>query len=433
MRTPVFRRFLKTIFLILCAVIWFVFVSQLNIDPRLVGDIKFWGGLLSVALGLSAWARFSLKCKAAQEAYDSLLKVGLFYMGLYVFYRLVFVFIFDALLAIPISSIVAFGFALPFLISTIMHTQVTPILVAHGRVAQAKRYIARMQTLFPQSIELAAQKIAITKQEDDDSAMLAEINRIIALYPRPKATDVVGDQLNQALMHIYEERLGFYLKSGEAEKALADARLMLSIQHSSDLAYIHRGMAFILVDDFDAAASDLEHGLKVTTLPRLKVIAEINLGLIDYVLGNDDAALEHWSRALEIELPSDETGLYATEVHVCIGLMAFHRGDSFKAWHAYRTALKLNPQSIAAHAGMAIIHAADDRWDLALKIWRRLLAEHPYFADPDDVIRRHFRWTPPMVEGVRQIAERVNGTLIDSSPTQSHAEDETPMSLAASR
>ena len=111
--------------------------------------------------------------------------------------------------------------------------------------------------------------------------------------------------------------------------------------------------------------------------------------------------------------------------------MAFHRGDSFKAWHAYRTALKLNSHSVTARAGMAIIHAADDRWDLALKIWHRLLAEYPYFADPDDVIRRYFRWTPPMAEGVRQIVRRLNRTRIEFPSVQSH-EEEAPMRLTAS-
>ncbi len=412
------KTLLKSIVLLLCAIGWFVLLSNITLPSSLISEIKLWGGLLSITLGLSAWARFSLRSKAAQDAYDSLLRVVLFYTFLYIFYRIVFSVILEVLLHIPVSPLVASGFVLPFLIRTVIHTQVTPILMAHGKIAQATRYLAAMQQRYPHSIELAMQKIRFARERHDENAMLVEMERIIARYPAPKLFSSTGsDQMVHPLTLIYRERLMLHLSLGHGEQALADARFIVSLKHELDLAFIHRGMAFLLVNDLDAAAADLEQALKITAALQRKVMASISLGLIEYISENDEQAEVHWSWALLTnDLLPKEKQHYSTQIFINRGLLAFHRGDTGKAWHAYRTALKIDPQSIEGRTGMSVLHAANEHWDKALKIWRELLTEYPYFADPDEVIRRYFRWTPPMAEGVRQITERLNPSYIEDVP-----------------
>jgi tetratricopeptide (TPR) repeat protein len=382
-------------------------------------EIRLWVLLFGALIGLEVWSlRRPDVTRDIQNVYSN------------VFNGLMLALVLYAILHV-VSPVLAALIVAPLYTYWFIHNQLALLLSQNCQFAAVDRYFTVMRRWFPRDITVVSQQAADAMSRFQYEKAVDYAKEAIALNSTLPTYQTYQSMFGGGIFKKpYDVLMTCYIQMGDGPNALANARICFGLHDDKDFSDIHRGIAFMLVKDFDAAVADLEHGLNMTTVLRRKVIAEGSLGLIEYALENDDAALEHWSRALDIQLPPDETRLYTTEIYVFMGLTAFHRGDTLKAWHAYRTALKLNPQSVEARAGMAVIHASEDRWDLALKIWHNLQAEHAYFSDSEDVIRRHFRWTPPMAEGVHQIAERINAPLVEDTI---HAEEQRQSRLMASR
>jgi tetratricopeptide (TPR) repeat protein len=382
-------------------------------------EIRLWVLLFGALIGLEVWSlRRPDVTRDIQNVYSN------------VFNGLMLALVLYAILHV-VSPVLAALIVAPLYIYWFIHNQLALLLSQNCQFAAVDRYFTVMRRWLPRDITVVSQQAADAMSRFQYERAVEYAKEAIALNPTLPTRETYQSMFGGGIFKKpYDVLMTCYIQMGDGPNALANARICFGLHDDKDFSDIHRGIAFMLVKDFDAAVADLEHGLNMTTVPRRKVIAEVNLGLIEYALENDDAALEHWSRALDIQLPPYETRLYTTEYYVFMGLIAFHRGDTLKAWHMYRTALKLNPHSVEARAGMAVIHASEDRWDLALKIWHNLQAEYAYFADPEDVIRRHFRWTPPMAEGAHQIVARINAPLVADTL---HAEEQRQSRLMAAR
>jgi tetratricopeptide (TPR) repeat protein len=121
-------------------------------------------------------------------------------------------------------------------------------------------------------------------------------------------------------------------------------------------------------------------------------------------LSNYEAALLHFEKAIQTTPASEMIPAAYGEM----AIVYFHQNRLGAAQNAYRMALRMAPGYDHALVGLAVLHAAEDRWDEALDIWHSLRIEYFFLDDIEDFIQNHYRWTPPMADIVRQIAARAN-------------------------
>ncbi|MBT5875173.1 MAG: tetratricopeptide repeat protein [Candidatus Latescibacteria bacterium] len=98
------------------------------------------------------------------------------------------------------------------------------------------------------------------------------------------------------------------------------------------------------------------------------------LGLTYYDQGDDEAAIDAFSRAL-----SEDEGL--AEAHLYIGNVRVRQGLTEQAIGAYGEALRVDPDLAAAHNNMGSLYAESGDSEAAMEAYRLALALNPRFHD----------------------------------------------------
>lgn len=250
----------------------------------------------------------------------------------------------------------------------------------HPLLQQAQTFLA--QENFEKVIELTTDVLEANNTEKPKFGMRPDGERVLALQLRCSA----------------------YFGSHFYADVLSDAEMLIRLLPNGFPGYYYRGGALLHFDEVEDAKSDFNHLLKFPLPPALQTGVYHSLGLAEYIAGNYEASLRHYNRAIELS-PSEET---TGSIYSNIAIVYFRQNDMTAAWNAYKTAQHLNPAHDHTQMGMAVLHAAEGRWEEALTIWRSLASQRPFFKDVEEVVERYYHWTPPMGDIVRQIAARAN-------------------------
>jgi len=96
-----------------------------------------------------------------------------------------------------------------------------------------------------------------------------------------------------------------YAGLGNYEAAMSDYDTAIALTPKSPESYVNRGNAFFMMRDFMMAMDDYEHSMDLGI--RQLHLVHYNMGMIYEIQGNDETALRHYEKALELnpgwELP----------------------------------------------------------------------------------------------------------------------------------
>jgi tetratricopeptide (TPR) repeat protein len=96
-----------------------------------------------------------------------------------------------------------------------------------------------------------------------------------------------------------------YAGLGNYEAAMSDYDTAIALTPKSPESYVNRGNAFFMMRDFMMAMDDYEHSMDLGI--RQLHLVHYNMGMVYEIQGNDETALRHYEKALELnpgwELP----------------------------------------------------------------------------------------------------------------------------------
>jgi tetratricopeptide (TPR) repeat protein len=96
-----------------------------------------------------------------------------------------------------------------------------------------------------------------------------------------------------------------YAGLGNYEAAMSDYDTAIALTPKSPESYVNRGNAFFMMRDFMMAMDDYEHSMDLGI--RQLHLVHYNMGMAYEIQGNDETALRHYEKALELnpgwELP----------------------------------------------------------------------------------------------------------------------------------
>lgn len=166
--------------------------------------------------------------------------------------------------------------------------------------------------------------------------------------------------------YVYVKRGNLYRKLADVQDsralyqlALADLNRAIELDDSSSLAYVRRSDIYSDLEQWDLALADARAAVR---LDDTSVFATASLGLLQYVVGDIDAALASFERALQ--LPSDKASDYAL-VFTSRAFVCNRLGNPEQATADLNTALSLDNNFAYAHFLLGRIQEKDDNLEPA--------------------------------------------------------------------
>lgn len=191
--------------------------------------------------------------------------------------------------------------------------------------------------------------IALTEKGAISEAMTAIEKCLAVNQSHPRALHALGD---------------LFLAQGELENAIESYVKSLSINPRSFDVLSSLGMALYRQGNLRESQNVYEQALVIDPY---STEALANIGATFYEQGRIDAA-EACCRAV-IELDAN-----ATDAYVNLGFLLSQQGKEDEAIDTYDRALKQQPKSIPAMAGLAeILGAKQSKWDEAIALYRKIL------------------------------------------------------------
>jgi tetratricopeptide (TPR) repeat protein len=364
----------------------------ISIESRQVNELVLWGLIFAI------WSLVYLRHKNRNWAFNRLhkeifipLAVSFF---IYVAARVV--------LGVTIAAITA----LVFFTVYFFHNFFAPYLTGMKKYQAAERYLSFLERFFPYNISIIIQHAQLFLFEKDyEKAIEAATQALDLISPKKgklKKTSLTQLQLLRTLQIRYQA----FLEMEDYELALSDAETLIQLAPDEKNGVFLRGVALLNLGEPEAAKEDFNHLIGLLSAPVEQASLHHSLGFADYILGDYTSSMQHYDQTLQLAPISVQEAFAPT--HINRGIIYFRQNDMEQAWKAYKTAQQLNPSYESTLLGLAVLHAAEGQWNEALGLWRDLATKHDYFGDIDKVIHRHYRWTPPMGDLVRQIAARAS-------------------------
>jgi len=150
----------------------------------------------------------------------------------------------------------------------------------------------------------------------------------------------------------------------ESRKVLEKARDLnpLNTDHTANLARLHRTWAEMETDPARRAAlfqKSLDYYTQATALSPHNAQLFNEWGLVYYLMGQPDKAMEKLQQSLALDQLYDQTYLYMADVYMSMG-------DLAKAEEAYKKALEINPSLFQAHSALGYIYSQQGRLEEAV-------------------------------------------------------------------
>ncbi|HWP59946.1 MAG TPA: tetratricopeptide repeat protein [Candidatus Acidoferrales bacterium] len=154
--------------------------------------------------------------------------------------------------------------------------------------------------------------------------------------------------------------LAFLLLPGATGLGAEISGGLLHGEHQAALRHINNGLQDLADKRLYWAKKEFEFVTRMKYDTGLKPVAYLNLGVIHYLEGNIDKAIQHYQKAIELR-PQ-----YA-EAYFNLGSAHYKRKELKKAEEAYLKAIELQPEYGRAHYSLGILYLEQKKYDLASK------------------------------------------------------------------
>jgi tetratricopeptide (TPR) repeat protein len=179
----------------------------------------------------------------------------------------------------------------------------------------------------------------------------------------------------------YFNRADIYLRMKDNAKALTDLDRALALYPQAPNILGDRAAAYIALGRVEAAAIDVELGLRLdpgeSSLepPRRWLAAKFTAeGYEQQTAHHTPEALARFDRALKLDPERAETYYWRGRVYA-----ETRRRE--EAQRDFETAIRLNPRYFEAHQDLDALYAQAGRWSDIVEMWTRFLREQPNHAD----------------------------------------------------
>jgi len=171
---------------------------------------------------------------------------------------------------------------------------------------------------------------------------------------------------NQNIPVAYNNRGLAYSNRGQLELAMADYNKALSLDPMHVGAYVNRGAMHVEKNEFNEAVSDYETSLKLNA----NFQAFYNLGNIYRKLKKYDLALDHYTKAIEVQ-PRRE------EVYNNRGVVFLNLGEYEKAYNDFSKGMSLNPLHHESYNNRGFALSLMGKYDMAIRDFEMALKLKP--------------------------------------------------------
>ena len=192
--------------------------------------------------------------------------------------------------------------------------------------------------------------------------------------------DAVPQELLRALCYqgLAHERLGAFEQSLDIFTDYERVAETLGDREAQSEAWVYIGRVRESLRRFTEATIALNTALELADEQHYRVrgLALMNLGSLQFEQGNYQEAESHWSQALELlrqaKVPQAINALNN------LAVLATVRGDFERAWNLYEEVLALDgdepkPQTVLTYQNMGMLRADQQRWSEALELYARAL------------------------------------------------------------
>lgn len=203
---------------------------------------------------------------------------------------------------------------------------------------------------------------------------------------------------------LYARRLEVYLKACDYERALEEANLVVELMPDEAYGYAQRAVALLHTADYAAAMHDAEKALGlIRDNLYWQAIVVNSRGLLRSIAGDIAAAEQDYQQALAFSIHPEEARYLYPIVYANLADLAMKRGDTQAADAALAQGARADASSPHVRAWQAVVWHQSGRRDEAVQVWRGLLAEDASFANADEVITSHFKWSPELAPAVQDV------------------------------
>ena len=201
-----------------------------------------------------------------------------------------------------------------------------------------------------------------------------------------------------------DEATKYYLQALQRDSTLADAHFKLGMiahrkgnqekavehlqkaaAHNTQFTRVHfrLGTIFHLIEHYDAAIKAFSKAIEVE--PNY-VIPRYHLGLSYLAIAQTDSAYEAFQKYAE--LTSDDH-----RPHFQMAEISRQKGENERAINGYMRAIAISPIHVPSHIRLGYLHAAHQRFDLAIQQLQTVLRLQPDHPDTEKILADIQKWT----------------------------------------
>jgi tetratricopeptide (TPR) repeat protein len=158
------------------------------------------------------------------------------------------------------------------------------------------------------------------------------------------------------------------------------------------------GRVYYIRGDYPLAEKEFE---KTIQLDRSFVRAYDNLGLTHQALGNNEAAIEHFRKAIRL---CEEKGLRREWPYINLGTLYNRLRDPQQALQNAEMAAKINPHADEAYFQMAKAYLSMSDWDKAAEALLKAIEIEPNSFEYHYTLSQAYRKAGKIEAGEREIA-----------------------------